>query len=41
MEAMDERHNGRNSGQGRVKILVVVIGEQGVQGSVPASPPAR
>ena len=41
MEAMDERHDGRNSGQGSVKILAVVIGEQGVQGSVPASPPAR
>lgn len=41
MEAMDERHNGRNSGQGPVKILAVVIGEQGAHASVPSSPAAR
>jgi quercetin dioxygenase-like cupin family protein len=39
MEAMNERHNGRNSGQAPVKILAVVIGEQGMQGSEPAPPP--
>ena len=39
MEAIDERHNGRNSGQAPVKILAVVIGEEGMQGSEPASPP--
>src|SRR5262249_7287395 len=39
MEAIDEKHNGRNSGQAPVKILAVVIGEEGRQGSEPASPP--
>jgi quercetin dioxygenase-like cupin family protein len=39
MEAMNERHNGRNSGQAPVKILAVVIGEQGMEGSEPAPPP--
>jgi quercetin dioxygenase-like cupin family protein len=41
MEAMNEAHNGRNSGQGPLRILAVVLGAEGVQGSVPASPPAR
>jgi mannose-6-phosphate isomerase-like protein (cupin superfamily) len=41
MEAMNEAHNGRNSGPGPLKILAVVIGAEGVQGSVPESPPAR
>jgi quercetin dioxygenase-like cupin family protein len=41
MEAMNERHNGRNSGQGPVKILAVVIGEEGVGASLPASPSGR
>jgi quercetin dioxygenase-like cupin family protein len=41
MEAMNERHNGRNSGQGPVKILAVVIGEEGVRASLPASPSGR
>ena len=41
MEAMNEAHNGRNSGQGPLKILAVVLGADGVQGSVPEPPPAR
>jgi quercetin dioxygenase-like cupin family protein len=41
MEAMNERHNGRNSGRGPVKILAVVIGEEGVRASLPASPSGR
>jgi quercetin dioxygenase-like cupin family protein len=41
MEAMNEAHNGRNSGPGPLKILAVVIGAEGVQGSVAASAPAR
>jgi quercetin dioxygenase-like cupin family protein len=41
MEAMNERHNGRNSGQGPVKILAVVIGEEGVRATLPASPSGR
>jgi len=40
-EAMNEAHNGRNSGQGPVRILAVFIGAQGVRDTVPASPPAR
>jgi quercetin dioxygenase-like cupin family protein len=40
-EAMNEAHNGRNTGQRVVKILAVFIGMEGLQGSVPASPPAR
>ena len=41
MEAMNEAHNGRNTGQAPVKILAVIVGAEDVQGSVPASPPAR
>ena len=40
-EAMNQAHNGRNTGQSPVKILAVFIGIEGQQGSVPASPPAR
>ena len=39
MEAIDEPHNGRNTGTEPVKILAVIIGAQGVAGSLPASPP--
>jgi quercetin dioxygenase-like cupin family protein len=41
MEAMNERHNGRNSGQAPVRILAVAMGEQGMQASEPATPPPR
>ena len=41
MEAMNEAHNGRNTGPSPVKILAVIIGAEGMQGSFPASPPAR
>jgi quercetin dioxygenase-like cupin family protein len=40
-EAMNEAHNGRNTGLRPVKILAVFIGLKGVQGTVPASPPAQ
>jgi quercetin dioxygenase-like cupin family protein len=40
-EAMNEAHNGRNTGQRPVTILTVFIGVEGTQASVPASPPAR
>jgi quercetin dioxygenase-like cupin family protein len=40
-EAMDEAHNGRNTGQSPVTILAVFIGTQGVPASVPAPPPTR
>ena len=40
-EAMNQAHNGRNAGQNTVKILAVFIGIEGLQGSVPALPPAR
>ena len=40
-EAMNEAHNGRNTGQRPVTILAVFIGIEGTQASVPASPPAR
>jgi quercetin dioxygenase-like cupin family protein len=41
MEAMNEAHNGRNTGQEPLKILVVIMGADGEKGSVPASPPPR
>ena len=41
VEAMHEPHNGRNMGQDRVRILAIFIGIDGVQGSLPASPPGR
>jgi quercetin dioxygenase-like cupin family protein len=40
-EAMNEAHNGRNTGLGPVTILAVFIGVDGMQASVPAAPPAR
>jgi quercetin dioxygenase-like cupin family protein len=40
-EAMNEAHNGRNSGDGPVRILAVFIGAEGVAGTVPAPPPPR
>jgi quercetin dioxygenase-like cupin family protein len=40
-EAMNEAHNGRNTGHNPVRILAVFIGTEGVQGSAPTSPPAR
>jgi quercetin dioxygenase-like cupin family protein len=40
-EAMNEAHNGRNSGEGPVRILAVFIGAQGIAGTVPAPPPPR
>jgi|ERR1700730_4007751 quercetin dioxygenase-like cupin family protein len=41
VEAMNEAHNGRNTGEIPVRILAVFIGMEGVQGTVPASPPGR
>jgi quercetin dioxygenase-like cupin family protein len=41
VEAMNEPHNGRNTGQDPVKILAVFIGMEGMAGTVPALPPAR
>src|SRR3984893_11985687 len=41
VEAMNEAHNGRNTGEGPVRILAVFIGMERVQGTVPASPPGR
>jgi quercetin dioxygenase-like cupin family protein len=41
VEAIDETHNGRNTGQNAVKILGVFIGMEGMPGTAPASPPAR
>jgi len=40
-EAMNEAHNGRNTGRRPLKILVVYIGADGVPNTSPASPPAR
>src|ERR1700738_2818454 len=39
-EAMKQAHNGRNRGPNPVKILAIFLGMTGIQGSVPASPPA-
>ena len=41
VEAMNEAHNGRNTGPHPVKILAVFIGMEGVQGTAPALPPAH
>jgi quercetin dioxygenase-like cupin family protein len=41
VEAMGTAHNGRNMTRSAAKILAVFIGREGLQGSVPASPPAR
>jgi quercetin dioxygenase-like cupin family protein len=40
-EAMNEAHNGRNTGPGPVTILAVFIGAEGMPASVSASPPVR
>ncbi len=40
-EAMNEAHDGRNTGPGPVRILALFIGAEGLQASVPAPPPAR
>jgi quercetin dioxygenase-like cupin family protein len=40
-EAMNEAHNGRNTGPGRVTILAVFVGVEGMPASVSAAPPAR
>jgi quercetin dioxygenase-like cupin family protein len=40
-EAMNEAHNGRNTGPYPLTILAVFIGLEGVQGTAPASPPAH
>jgi quercetin dioxygenase-like cupin family protein len=41
VEAMNEAHNGHNSGAGAVKILAVFIGAEGIPDTTRASPPAR
>jgi len=41
VEAMNEAHNGRNTGQNPMKILAVFTGMDGIQDTVPASPPTR
>jgi quercetin dioxygenase-like cupin family protein len=40
-EAMNEAHNGRNTGTGVLKILAVFIGAEGVPDTTRASPPPR
>ena len=40
-EAMNEAHNGRNTGTGVLKILAVFISAEGVPDTTRASPPAR
>ena len=41
VEALDEAHDGRNTGRTPVTILAVFIGMEGTQDSAPAPPPAR
>jgi quercetin dioxygenase-like cupin family protein len=41
MEAMNEAHNGRNTGRRPLKLLVVFMGADGVPNTSMASPPAR
>jgi len=41
VEAMNEAHNGRNTGRRPLKILVVFIGADGVPNTSTASPPAK
>ena len=41
IEAMNEAHNGRNTGRRPLKILVVYMGADGVPNTSTASPPAR
>jgi quercetin dioxygenase-like cupin family protein len=40
-EAMNQVHNGRNTGQNPVRILAVFMGMEGVKETVPAPPPQR
>jgi quercetin dioxygenase-like cupin family protein len=40
-EAMNEAHDGRNTGLTPMKILAVFIGQEGVPGTAPAAPPAH
>jgi quercetin dioxygenase-like cupin family protein len=40
-EAMNEPHNGRNTGQGPMRILAVFMGSDGLPNSTAATPPAR
>jgi quercetin dioxygenase-like cupin family protein len=39
LEAMNEAHNGRNTGKGPMRILAVFMGADGRPGTVTASPP--
>lgn len=39
VEAMNEAHNGRNTGKGPMRILAVFMGADGKPGTVAASPP--
>jgi quercetin dioxygenase-like cupin family protein len=41
VEAMNEAHNGRNTGQGVLRILAVFVGADGVPDTSLASPPPR
>ncbi len=41
VEAMNEAHNGRNTGEGPLKILAVFVGAEGVPDTSSASPPPR
>ena len=40
VEALNEPHNGRSTGPEPLKILAVIVGVEGVPGSVAASPPS-
>lgn len=41
VEAMNEAHNGRNTGKGPLRILAVFIGAEGQPGTLSAQPPSR
>src|SRR5262245_30875251 len=41
VEALNEPHNGRSTGPEPLKILAVIVGVEGVAGSVAVSPPFR
>lgn len=41
LEAMNEAHNGRNTGKGPMRILAVFIGAEGEPGTVTAASPAQ
>ena len=40
-EAMNQAHNGRNTGQNPARILAVFMGMEGAKETVPAPPPQR